>query len=100
MATKTKSAVKHLVVTTAHKGVFYGQGDPDSLKDKQITIKDARMCVYWSSSVKSVIGLASGGPDRSCKISPAAPSVLLTDVTGIFECSEEAVKAWEKQPWG
>lgn len=99
MATKTKSNVKHFVVTTQHKGVFYGTGTGE-VKDKATTLKDARMCVYWSSSVKSVVGLASDGPDRQCKISPPAPSVYLTDVTGVFECSEEAVKAWEKQPWG
>ena len=57
------------------------------------------MCVYWSSDVKGVVGLAAKGPTRGCKIGPPAPFITLQDVTSVMEASEEAAKAWESQPW-
>ena len=88
---------KYLVVTTLHKGVFAGYGTPTN--NKTIRLTQARMCVYWSSDVKSVVGLASSGPTLGCKIGPAAPAITLHDVTSVMEASEESKIAWEKGPW-
>jgi len=55
-----------LVVTTAHKGVFFGYGIPTD--QPTIRIEQARMCVYWSADVKSVLGLAASGPSKTCKV--------------------------------
>ena len=86
-----------LVVTTAHRGVFFGYGKPTT--GKIIRLEQAQMCVYWSYDVHGVVGLASSGPSKSCKIGPPAPSVILQDVTCIMEAGEEAVKAWKGEPW-
>jgi hypothetical protein len=86
-----------IIVTTAHKGVFFGYGIPT--KDKTIRIENAQMCVYWSSDVKSVVGLAATGPSKSCRVGPPAPAVTLQDVTAVIEVSTEAEKAWKLQPW-
>ena len=86
-----------LVVTTEHKGVFFGYGRPSD-KDT-IRIKRARMCVYWSADVKSVLGLAAGGPTKGCRIGPAVPSLTLRKVTAVMEVSPEGAKAWESAPW-
>jgi len=88
---------KYLVVTTAHKGVFAGYGAPTT--NKTIRLTDARMCVYWSSDVKGVVGLASDGPSSSCKVGPAAPAITIQDVTAVMEASQKAEEAWTKQPW-
>lgn len=94
-----KTASKPLIITTAHKGVFFGYGKPE-LKDKSIRIEKAQICVYWSADVKGVVGLAANGPTKNCKISPPAPAITLTDVTSVMEVSEEAAKKWEGAPWG
>lgn len=86
-----------LVVTTAHKGVFFGYGTPT--KNKTIRIERARMCVSWSSDVKGVVGLASTGPTKGCRIGPAAPAIILQDVTSVMEASTEAETQWNLQPW-
>jgi len=86
-----------LIVTTAHKGVFAGYGKPS--ENKTIRLTDARMCVYWSSDVKGVVGLASDGPSKSCKVGPAAPAITLQDVTAVMEGSKKAEDAWTAQPW-
>jgi hypothetical protein len=88
---------KFLIVTTAHKGVFAGYGNPTT--NKTIRLTDARMCVYWSADVKGVVGLASNGPTSSCKIGPAAPAITLQDVTAVIEGSKKAEDAWNSQPW-
>lgn len=86
-----------LVVTTAHRGVFFGYGEPTA--SDTIRLERARMCVYWPKELHGVIGLASKGPTKGAKIGPAAPAITLQNVTSIIEASESAAKAWEAEPW-
>lgn len=93
------ATAKKVVVTTKHRGVFCGTTtapNADPLK-----LKDARMAVYWSKDVKGVPGLAAKGPTAGCRISPAAPLLTIpkNDVTAVFDCSDEASSAWEREPW-
>lgn len=87
-----------LVVTTSHKGVFFGYAKPTT--NSTVRLEKARMCVYWSADIKGVVGLASYGPSKSCKIGPAAPAITLHGVTAIMEVSPEAEAKWNQQPWG
>lgn len=87
-----------VLVTTVHKGVFFGYSDSDVQKDS-ITIKNARNCIYWSTDVKGFMGLASNGPTKSCRIGPKVPSMKLMGVTAVVEVTPEAIEAWEKSPW-
>ena len=84
-----------LVVTTVHKGVFFGLGKLTT--NKTILLEECQMCVYWSSDIKGVVGLASTGPSKSCKIGPPAPAITLQDITSVMECSEQAATAWKSQ---
>ena len=86
-----------LVVTTLHRGVFFGYGEPTT--EKTIRLIDARMCVFWSSDIKGVLGLAATGPSATCRITPKVPAMTLQDVTGVQETTEQAAKAWESSPW-
>lgn len=86
-----------ILVTTAHKGVFFGYGIPST--EKTIRITDAQMCVYWSSDVKGVVGLAANGPTSSCRIGPPAPAITLHDVTAVMEVSQQAELKWKQMPW-
>lgn len=87
-----------VLVTTIHRGVFFGYAST-GVKEKSITIRNARNCVYWSADVKGFLGLAAAGPSSSCKIGPKVPKLTLTDVTSVSEVSPEAVERWEKNPW-
>lgn len=88
---------KALLVTTAHKGVFFGYGTPTT--ESTIRLERARMCVYWTVECRGVLGLAVTGPTANCKIGPAVPSIILREVTSITEVSDEAIAQWEKAPW-
>ena len=93
----TASKNKPLVVTTAHRGVFFGYGVPTD--DASIRLLKARMCVYWPAAVRSVCGLAVMGPLPGSRVGPAVDVLTLRDVTAVMECAEAAVAVWEAEPW-
>lgn len=95
MATK-QNAERPVLVTTAHRGVFFGyatQADGET-----ITLKRARLCVYWSADVRGFMGLAANGPSASCRVGPAA-DIELRAITSVVAVTPEAVARWEKAPW-
>ena len=91
---------KAVVVTTEKKGVFFGYIPTDAPTEvTSITLKRGRMCVYWSAAVRGAVGLAATGPDANSRISPAAPELSLTGVTGVWATTDAARDAWEAAPW-
>jgi len=94
---KIKQSVERAVlVTSAHKGVFFGYATDTS--GKNIKLRAARMCVYWSADMHGVLGLASMGPSKSCKIGPPV-DFEVRDVTGVAEVTPGAAEKWESAPW-
>lgn len=89
----------HVIVTTSHRGVFFGKLDDRYDGQPVVRISDARMVVYWSADCRSVVGLAANGPSAGCKIGPAAPAITLRDVTSVIEVADSAVKKFEAMPW-
>lgn len=98
MKTKKKNQ-KAVVITTEHRGVFFGYLEDDKKAPAEITLSKARICVHWSSDVKGVLGLAATGPTKSCRISHAVPEFKAYKVTAVLECTPEAAEAWEKALW-
>lgn len=94
----SKKQGKAVLVTTAHRGVFFGYlvGTPSKAKVK---LTSARNCVYWSADVKGVFGLAVTGPSATCKVGPAVPELELLDVTSVSTVAPEAQQKWESSPW-
>lgn len=90
-----------LITTDKDKrGVFFGYIDPDDTSKDEIQAENVQMCVYWSSDVRGVLGLAANGPTSSCKVTAPVLRGNIKGVTLVCECSEKAVKAWKNQPWG
>lgn len=85
-----------VLVTTAHRGVFFGYADKTD--GETITLKQARLCVYWSADLRGFMGLASHGPSNGCKIGPAA-DIELRAITAVVSVTPEAVEKWEAAPW-
>ncbi len=92
----TKIKERAVLVTTAHKGVFFGYASETG--GDAIKLRAARLCVYWTVDLRGFMGLASQGPSSGCKIGPAA-DIELRDITSVSEVSPEAVAKWEKAPW-
>lgn len=93
MATKKE---RYVMVTTEHRGVFAGFAKETS--GDVISLRAARNCIYWSSSLKGFLGLASDGPDNTCKIGPAA-DIELRKITAVVEVTPAAQAKWESAPW-
>ncbi len=96
MDKKTVSNERAVMVTTEHRGVFFGYAD-DTDGD-QIKLRAARLCLWWSQDVKGFMGLASGGPTKGCRIGPPA-DITLRKITSVLEVAPAAAEAWEKAPW-
>jgi hypothetical protein len=85
-----------VLVTTAHKGVFFGYTTETS--GPTIKLKRARNCVYWPPSNQGFMGLAEHGPKDGARIGPRA-DIELRNITSVSEVTPEAVKRWEDFLW-
>ena len=100
MSTNTNNLIPCLITTDKDKrGVFMGYINPDDMDKEVVEAHDVRMCVYWNSEVKGVLGLAATGPSNQCKVSKAAKRAKLHGVTAVFELTSDAEAAWAKEPW-
>lgn len=91
-----KSKKRAVLVTTAHRGVFFGYSDVTT--EKVAFLENCRMAVYWSADLRGVLGLASEGPSSSCRIGPPSRG-WIQDITAVFEVDPGAAKKWEDAPW-
>lgn len=94
MTDKTERAV---VVTTAHRGVFFGYAKDTS--GDTIKLRAGRNCIYWSAAVRGFAGLAATGPDKESRVGPAA-DMEIRAITAVLEATPDAIAAWERGPWG
>jgi hypothetical protein len=97
--TKKRAAKERpVLVTTSHRGVFFGYttdiGAPDT-----ITLKRARLVLYWPRENRGFMGLATSGPLPGARVGPAAPSIAVRFVTSVSELTDEAVARFEAAPW-
>ena len=88
---------RHVVVTTKHRGVFFGRLETDD--GEKVKISEARNCLRWSSETRGFLGLATKGPTGTARVGPAVQELVLHGVTSVSLCTEEARKAWEAEPW-
>lgn len=86
---------KAVLVTTEYRGVFFGYVKEDEKLPNQITLANARNCMYWSADMGGFLGLAKKGPSVSCKIGTEVPELTLWKITSISPVSEEAEKKWK-----
>lgn len=96
MAKVTKKKERAVIVTTVHRGVFFGYATDTS--GETINLRACRNVLYWPREQKGFVGLASTGPVRGSRVGPAADAQVRC-ITAVLECSAEAIKAWEAAPW-
>lgn len=96
MATK-KQAPKPVLVTTAHRGVFFGymQKREETPEGLTITLENARCAIRWGTT-GGFFELASRGPGANSRVGARAPKVEIRKVTSVTDCSPDATAAWER----
>jgi hypothetical protein len=95
--TMPKSTERAVLVTTAHKGVFFGYASETG--GSTITLKKAQLAVYWTADLRGFMGLASQGPNGGCRIGQPVDSIELRDITAVVVVSKQAEEKWLKAPW-
>lgn len=87
--------MKAILVTTQHRGVFYGEvPDRCDLTKRTLKLKNARCAIRWDTK-DGVAELASVGPNRNSKIGAKADIEALHDITAVWVCTPEATMAWQ-----
>ncbi len=85
-----------VLVTTEFRGVFYGRIKNATKLPQEIVLTDVRNCIYWDSSCKGFLGLASTGVTPKCRIGKRVPEITLYKVTSVTPVTKEAIKTWEQ----
>lgn len=86
--------MRNVIVTTKHRGVFYGQTDAQDGSDP-VVLRDAKMAIRWGTT-RGILQLAHTGPTPTSKISLPCPRLDLRDITAIIDVTEEAASGWAK----
>jgi hypothetical protein len=94
---KTAKLERAVLVTTAHRGVFFGYAT--DVDGEIVVLRQARNCLYWPAANHGFLGLTTMGPVEGARVGPPAPELRLRDVTSVALCSSQAVKAWEAMTW-
>jgi len=81
-----------VLVTTEFRGVFFGYASETS--GENITLRNARNCIYWPASQGGFAGLAAEGPAKGARIGAQVSSIDLRKVTAVVEVTPAAAKAW------
>jgi hypothetical protein len=84
-----------VVVTTQHRGVFFGDLSPVDRVDRSLTLKNCRNVIKWTGG-KGFLSLPAIGPQSGCLLGSTAPAVTLHDVTSVADCTEEAAKKFRE----
>lgn len=87
-----ETTMRPVLVTTEFRGVFFGYADDTS--GDNITLTNARNCIYWPSTQGGFAGLASDGPVKGARIGAAVEKIDLRKVTSVTEVTAAAAKAW------
>lgn len=93
---KKEEKGRPVIVTTAHRGVFFGYAKETD--GETISLKDSRLCVYWSADVQGFMGLAANGPTKDCRIGPPA-EITLRGITAVLEVTPAAEDRWVSAKW-
>jgi hypothetical protein len=94
---RKKNESRPVVVTTVHRGVFFGY--LEKTDGDQVTLTRAKNCRYWTADVRGFMGLATFGPKDGCKIGPSVDRLKLYGVTAILDVSSQAEAAWGLDTW-
>jgi len=85
--------LRPVLVTTEFRGVFFGYAGDTS--GDNITLTNARNCIYWSSANGGFGGLASEGPAKGSRIGSRVEKIDLRKITSVSEVSADAASKWE-----
>lgn len=97
MANKKAPQKKPVIITTSHRGVFFGDLEVGTEENRTVTLTGARNAIFWATT-RGFVELAQVGPNPKSKVGSVAPRIVLHDVTSVTDCTEAAAAAWRAFP--
>ena len=85
---------QYALITTKHRGVFFGELVAYNRTEAYAILRDARCAIRFGTK-GGFLELAQTGPTGRSKIGATAPEIELLDVTSKTVCSNEAVAKWQ-----
>lgn len=93
---KGNGEMKSILVTTQHRGVFYGEvPDDQDMTATTMALKEARCAIRWATE-DGVAELASEGPNKNSKVGATADLEALHDITAVWAVTDKAREQWKK----
>ena len=83
-----------VLITTEYRGVFFGHVKDSSKLPDEITLTEARNCLYWSTDIGGFLGLASIGPSKECRIGTQVKQLTLYKVSSVTLIEKQAEAKW------
>ena len=98
MAKQKNGAARAVLITTEHRGVFFGYVEDEGKFPEAVTLTKMRNCIQWRG-LNGFLELTTTGPIAACRVGPAAERGTLAKCTGMWDVEPVAVAAWEAAPW-
>jgi hypothetical protein len=81
------------IIANSNYGLYFGEVLNHDVKEKTVSVKNCRHIARWYGGTGGITSLAAWGPKGESRIG-APCDALLTSVVNLFECTDEAVKAF------
>ena len=92
-------AKQYVVVATKTRRWSVLAGELVSRDGDTVTLRNARMIVYFSADARSVVGCAATGPGHGARVSPAVDEAVVSGCELVLVCTPAAREAIEAEPW-
>ena len=95
-----KSSLIPIILCAGENGraVIFGRVEKLPTPGQPVTLRDARMVLYWSSDCGGLFGLAAAGPKTSTRITRTIPSTCETRWQEYAEVEPAAAAAIDRWP--
>lgn len=94
---------KYIVMTTQTRpwAVVAGTFESERLEGgrRLVTLRDARMIVWYATGTRSILGLAARGPAPGSRVSPVCEACEYDAIEGLHLATAAARAAIEAEPW-
>ena len=80
------------------RAVIIGDVDEAPVPGQPVTLRDARMVLYWSAQTGGLFGLAARGPREGCRITAAVSETTATVWQEWLTVSDDAAEGLDAWP--
>ena len=88
--------MKPILITTQHRGVFFGLVPEDQdMTATTMALKSARCAIYWGTT-GGVFQLADTGPTAKSRIGAPADIEAVHDITLVLAVTPGALEKWQR----